>query len=490
MINDSFNFKDYPWRSVCRALNYKIIPHGAGVKNEEREIVFEDQVSCDIASYIDSLKSSIKALSADQYVTIIETGDVLEVNETNTVLKPTYKIVVSGVIFNEDSKDFNDHSLILEKLADSISVDGFHKSSYLYVEFVDCKFTTKNEFKARVFVLVGYNVALMFKRCRFEGVDLQLGPASLDVSVLSNLISIADCVFLGCGISLHIDASLKSIHDGCSLENDWAKKVRSAKKFEIDLNYTHNEEIFKMVRDEAAGDGKLPYVKVLLKSMQRMAVDPKYMVALEENYVLRINECKMESFSMCGAGKVFFRGRNHIKKISTNSVPSNVYWGQNQKVDTEGKNPHYNKKFFLMLRENAIEKSDKRQVLILDREVRICDYYITKEEPFLVSFEDRFIYQFTSIISNHGISWFRPIVLLLSFNVLLAYIVLISIGYDYEVINILDLSVRLLNPIANVSTYMVDDSGFLSPLLNVLHKAVMGLTAYDLIKTFRRFTSL
>ena len=139
------------------------------------------------------------------------------------------------------------------------------------------------------------------------------------------------------------------------------------------------------------------------------------------------------------------------------------------------------KEFFIALKKQAIEKRDRDAELKYGRKERYFDRGLA------TYWEDKFILDWSYYASDGGISWFRPIGLLILVQTGLAAAFICSGWCDWNWWVWGKLAVESLDPLSHV------ESGCASPLsaavYGVARKIFLFLFLYEIIKVFRRFSN-
>ena len=139
------------------------------------------------------------------------------------------------------------------------------------------------------------------------------------------------------------------------------------------------------------------------------------------------------------------------------------------------------KKYFISLKNRAIEMRDREAEFKYGRQERYFDWYLADR------WQDKFILRWSQLVSDSGISWIRPIIWLL---VVQAGLAAAFVGWgwcDWDWWVWGKLAVESLDPLSRV------ESGCASPLsaafYGVARKIFLFLFLYETIKVFRRFSN-
>ena len=173
-----------------------------------------------------------------------------------------------------------------------------------------------------------------------------------------------------------------------------------------------------------------------------------------------------------------------------------VYWGPYQKIIPQGRKWQEHKKFLLELKKVAEERQDSSQVNILAREIMICDHELIRQEPWLSSWQDRITLWFNKCVTNYGISWIGPLVLLIGINMDFTVVALRLCYVDifsWEGVRIFAETFNPLSSMQNVlllqdDVQLLDGGLALISVLDVLQKVILAICVYEVIRAGRRFS--
>lgn len=260
-----------------------------------------------------------------------------------------------------------------------------------------------------------------------------------------------------------------------------------------------------------------------IEDPNKSKLDPTNDVPRSKDVILENN--KIEQITTPPYSKISFKSRNEIEKmhISESSRKSDfgINWTPHQKINIEGHNVGVNRDSFIVLKGRAVRKNDKMQEIFLNREILKCDHHLTRQEPFWKSLQDRAIMNFGWLISNHGISLIRPFLWLLSINALLTLIVF-DIRNPFDEQEFWAIFMDMFNPLSNLSTEIGNEMNQMKAVnygkilyclteefiifkddmaewivnygkaiiltINIIHKVVLALLVYEMIRVGRRFT--
>ena len=237
------------------------------------------------------------------------------------------------------------------------------------------------------------------------------------------------------------------------------------------------------------------FLKRKYPKTENIELKPEYLEILKTNDRIhlilndnQINALNIERFS------VFLQGANQIKKLPTHTREIDIYWNEKTIVDPEGEHTYHNRDFLIELKKKFKSKEDSLQERLIQRELIKCEAQILKKEGLMSAWQNKFIMFMSGFISNYGISWIRPLVLLFIINLILSYVAHAYMNYYYglELNSLCYVFFESLNPTSNLrDTIFVADSSntYLAlSIINIFHKLFFGMAAYETIKIVRRFS--
>ena len=405
-----------------------------------------------------------------------------------------YKIIISGlrIMVRGDGShlvDLNSFSFHEYYPINSRKESDRYSGGY-YLIFKDNEFVSKDK-KINAFLSVAshHNGYLSFDDNIFDDVDLYCSTGYStyrDVSVVElkkNTFNNRHVTIAGQSIF-----SKKYRADGFSLDDKIASKILNKARLEEFINRKGFSKIAEELKTKISGKEDISLKEILrflLARDERISINPHDMFYEKPNSLIRIVDNKIPVLKFGGSAWFYFRGRNRIDSINDGDSDLGVFWGAYQNTDPEGRHAHANKKIFTVLKQKAAENNDVSQELILKREITKSDYAIARQEEFNKSFQDRFIYKFSHLISDYGISWWRPIIGLLIVNLLLCFILYLyrpdlleKFGYVYF---------EMFNITSDIEKTLGVESWFVS-LINFIQKVCYATVIYEAIKILRRFS--
>ena len=144
------------------------------------------------------------------------------------------------------------------------------------------------------------------------------------------------------------------------------------------------------------------------------------------------------------------------------------------------------------LREIAEKRKDEFQAGLLNREIMKCDHALIRQEKVrFASIQDRLTLWVNEWLTDYGVSWLRPLGLLVLMNMGFAFLVAELTTEEPQVATVLYYLSQAFNPISNPFNYdgeSVLPNEVLSISLHVAQKALFALFLYEIIRVGRRHT--
>ena len=248
-------------------------------------------------------------------------------------------------------------------------------------------------------------------------------------------------------------------------------------------------------------------------STQRGATATKNLLTLN----ILVDNCYMHMADITGT-KLTLKGKNVIRNFSYWPMPTkpvvnksgsieeiplkdlkpklerNVYWGPYQKITPHQYRWREHRDFLLELKKEAEGRQDDSQVNVLKREIMICDHELIKEEPLLKSWPDLLTLWFNAIFSDYGISWTRPLWLLLVLNLAFALLAACLGGIEIFSWETGYIYAKTFDPFSGLIDLGSSEGikpqykHVLIAALGVLQKIFLAICTYEIIRAGRRFT--
>ena len=144
------------------------------------------------------------------------------------------------------------------------------------------------------------------------------------------------------------------------------------------------------------------------------------------------------------------------------------------------------------LREIAEQRKDGFQAGLLNREIMKCDHALIRQEKVqIASIQDRLTLWINQWLTDYGVSWLRPLAVLVLMNIGFAFLVAELTFDDPQGITIFYFLAQAFNPISNPFDYAGDSitsPQVVSITLHVVQKAIFALCLYEIIRAGRRHT--
>jgi len=363
---------------------------------------------------------------------------------------------------------------------------------------------------------LGQNTILQFYKCDFEKVDLYLSAnksskCALDLNgnKFNNrhvTIGSTGRNNLATGEYWSIDADLAGqVLAAPSVEKRIRNRFVSGGKPVI-------EKLAKRISNDPDSITLSDLLAAFIEEKELPTVAPEYVSHHATESICRIQGNTFNTLTFGGLIHFFINGRNKIRRFELGAIPPTVRWGERQVLDQACVFGEFHREQFLRLKRQSDRLNDTRQSNIFQREVMRCERAIARQEPFLISLQDRVILGFSNAVSGFGTTWARPLLLMGMFNLVIAWVSkAISIQPCGDVIDILwsvlgptesrpnlavwcstqpsllFLFIEMFNPLSSIPSLLNSDKA-VHAFLDVVQKFLYATLAYDIIKTFRRFS--
>lgn len=195
---------------------------------------------------------------------------------------------------------------------------------------------------------------------------------------------------------------------------------------------------------------------------------------------------------------------SHGVKHPTELMSPIIAWGPYQKImprETDHQYPRaqvradwiLHKELLSELKEYSEREEDHAQTAIYTREIMICDHQLLKFEGY-ASWQDRIALGFSSIVSNYGISWTRPLAWLTFANLVYAGSIIYLLGDEICSLQTLKVAVHSFNPLAepefSITSSDVQFVQISTLFMFIAQKGVLALMIYEMVRAARRYTRL
>ena len=157
-----------------------------------------------------------------------------------------------------------------------------------------------------------------------------------------------------------------------------------------------------------------------------------------------------------------------------------VHFDMNERIKSSFRNEVLNyKKYFISLKNRAIEMRDREAEFRYGRQERYFDRCLADR------WQDKFILDWSQLVSDSGISWARPIgwLILVQAGLAAVFVGWSSCDWDWWVWG--KLAVESLDPLSPVKSEC--SSPLSATIYGVARKIFLFLFLYEIIKVFRRF---
>ena len=231
-------------------------------------------------------------------------------------------------------------------------------------------------------------------------------------------------------------------------------------------------------------------------------------------YNILVDNCYMDIADMTGTD-LTLKGRNVIRDFrywlppiqpvvnkdgSVKKVPledlkpkleRKIYWGPHQKITPPDNKWQDYREFLLKLKREAESRQDDSQVNVLKREIMICDHKLIKPTS---PWQDRITLWFNATFSDYGISWVRPLLLLLLLNLAFALLAACLGGIEIFSWETGYIYAKTFDPFSGLIDLGSSEGikpqykHVLIASLGVLQKIFLAICTYEIIRAGRRFT--
>ena len=206
----------------------------------------------------------------------------------------------------------------------------------------------------------------------------------------------------------------------------------------------------------------------------------------------------IKNFSISNPEYKIVADGTRIEKVSIKDLrekfPLQIYWGPYQRLEPYNSNQGWEnyKKLILLYKNQAEKRKDNFQVNILKREILICDRNLIKKEPILHALQDRITLAFNAYITNYGISWFRPLLILFILNMLFSIMVNNILYPTTSLLKIMYVFLEAFNLITSVVNYTtlndINNKYVIAVAIDLIQKIFFAILIYEIIRVARRFT--
>jgi hypothetical protein len=412
-----------------------------------------------------------------------------------------------------ETNGFSFHSLGIDERypTNSILVKDIYKGG-IYIEFTDNIFARKPEFNGNPYINIGLSddSRLKFTNNLFQEVDLYLNANfnNCFIHFINNTFKNRHVTVSGASEYLYPHGSTYASEGYRVLPNMQSKLFKSQRLTErineIDFpgkSFKNLEaELIRKVEADAPIDNT-DLLKYIIDKEKKIIVRPEDVeFGRDKNTIISFRDNQINTIQI-GGQKLFFLGKNKINKISTGSLSESIYYGPYNILDKERQFGIHHKSVFIALKEDAINRKDKSQELIFNREVLKCEQNLLNKERKAFKWfwdksrKDRFILMFNSKSNNFGLSWTKPIAWMIGLN-LVFFIILFSqiSSFSLEVnvvLNSIGMFFELLLPTNSVSKVTgLDEINKAWEALNIIKNIFLTALIYQTLNAFRRFKNI
>lgn len=195
-----------------------------------------------------------------------------------------------------------------------------------------------------------------------------------------------------------------------------------------------------------------------------------------------IDRNKIYQLNLNCDGRIEIRRKNTIEKFFTVNIDADIYYSQSNEVVHNESNADSHKYIFQKLHEKETNQHNHFQAQIFKREVLLCEQQLRLSESFWDSWQDRLIFWWGDIVSQHGISWVRPGLILILVN---AWLSMPITGLDYNK-GTIEVWVTFFNMFKPL--YYPDSNNFFVLSIFAFQKILFAGLVYEAIRAGRRFS--
>ena len=238
--------------------------------------------------------------------------------------------------------------------------------------------------------------------------------------------------------------------------------------------------------------------KITIKNsiLHRAIIQPNFLTMAGSN---RIELCEFIELQK----KRFLRANGSVSEAKrwSEQIQPNISWNTYKHIYPAQEDWKKFKFFLIGLLGSCERDNDVDQADIFKREIIRCNHKLKWQDPFWKALPDLIPLEFNKWISSYGISWMRPLCVILIMNLLVCAYVFTSVnGIIISINNTILLYLQLLNPLTtfdNVAIQADDMSksimlpeslrlGFTA--LHTAQKIIFAICTYEMIRAARRFT--
>lgn len=326
----------------------------------------------------------------------------------------------------------------------------------------------------------------------FEDVDLFISAENLGKS----FVQIKGNSFDNRHVTLSGNSRKNYTINGVTIKSDVSDKIFGSKLLEGMINSEYYREIVPEIEKKLKEKGRIKISDLLIPILfMSKKIEIPYDVVIDtdpsSSYILQSNKFNRIVFN--GKMNIFLYGKNIISQMTREDGLSLIYWGAYQKLDSDGKYPSSHKKILMDLKETATKNKDLQQEVILSREIEKCDHALNRKEPFSSAWQDRITFTLNKEISNYGISYIKPIIIMAYIN--LIFTLFLNCLVPFTDLNLLfSFFWELFNPIFQphrfLNLYLPENLPDILPWISfgtIMQKLIYAICIYEIVKVIRRF---
>ena len=256
-----------------------------------------------------------------------------------------------------------------------------------------------------------------------------------------------------------------------------------------DLKFTINKDNYNFLHigeKNKFQDGYLTIGGIYFKEKDDV-ISNSY-IRIKDNQIDRLSVAPLIHTSIEGKNKIkgFLLGKRGDETYINSGGPTKklefcIDWEAYSKFHHESNYIYSNRELLLSLRNRTIERQDKHQEVIINRELIRCEHARLKNEPWRRSWQEKLILYFGSWVSAHGTSLWKPFSWLAGVT-LIATGLVVYCSNTYSIHDSLKVFITMLYPL------IPNGTPFDLLWIYSLQKVSLYLFTYELLRVGRRFT--
>lgn len=378
----------------------------------------------------------------------------------------------------------------------------------LYIEFRNNLFTHDTNFKGNPLINIGMSdyARLSFKNNVFENVDVNLDANynNCFVHFINNKFFNRHITLVGVHEKVY-PAIGRLSSNGYGIKVEVQSRLFNSRRLKERLNeIDFPKDAFPEIKsrlNEKITTGEVRLSDVLAYFIHRdnkLALCPEDIDYIEtRNAILSFRDNEINSITV-GGKRLYFFGKNKIKKISTSAYSEYLYYGPYNILDKERQFDFHHKTIFIALKEDAIRRKDRTQELVFNREVlRFEQSLLKKERKSFVTLKDksrkdRFILTFNRVSNNYGLDWTRSVYCMLIVNLIFC-LPFFGVNYSFsdstsDILNTIGMFFEFLIPTKSIGSVTgLKHFNKIWEAFNLVKNVFIAAFIYQALNAFRRY---